>query len=390
MEDNRNIWIDYLRSFLTVLVVAHHSSLAYTTFANFDKNVYIDSTNPVVDVKRWIGLDIFQNFNDIFFMSLMFLIGGLFLSKSISKKGTKNFLMDRVCRLLIPFLFLGTLFMLIAYFPAYWLSYNNTNVTAYVHDFFTTQRWPAGPTWFIWVLFLFNFLLVFINPIIKRLKLNIKNLLTNLETKPSLLFVVSLLMTWLLYVPIAHTVGAGIWTGWLPFDFQLSRILLYFGYFMIGVLIGNTDFNSNLLSQNSPVIKSWWIWITLSLSIYVLLTISTRCLTDMVTKGKINEFKAWMIYFTIFVSSCVSSCLAFITAFRKWAVHKIDWCDSLSENAYLIYLTHYIFVVWMQFLLLKYELPAFFKFSLTFSVTLACSWTLSYFLRKLRFFNRYL
>lgn len=72
MESNRDIWLDYLRSFLTVLVVAHHSSLVYTTFAIFDRNAYVNSTNPVVDAKRWIGLDIFENFNDIFFMSLMF------------------------------------------------------------------------------------------------------------------------------------------------------------------------------------------------------------------------------------------------------------------------------------------------------------------------------
>jgi glucans biosynthesis protein C len=41
MEKNRNLWIDYLRSALTVLVVAHHSSLAYTTFAHFDTKTYI-------------------------------------------------------------------------------------------------------------------------------------------------------------------------------------------------------------------------------------------------------------------------------------------------------------------------------------------------------------
>ena len=87
MKENRNIWVDNLRSSLTILVVAHHSTLAYTSFARFDKEVYINSTNPIVDPKRWVGLDIFQNFNDIFFMSLMFLIGGLFLSKSIAKKG---------------------------------------------------------------------------------------------------------------------------------------------------------------------------------------------------------------------------------------------------------------------------------------------------------------
>ncbi|MDD3915385.1 MAG: hypothetical protein PHF76_12155 [Bacteroidales bacterium] len=82
MTENRNIWIDYLRSFLTVLVVTHHSTLAYTTFASFDKEVYIKSTHPIVDVERWIGLDIFVSFNDIFFMSLMFLIGVYFFQKA--------------------------------------------------------------------------------------------------------------------------------------------------------------------------------------------------------------------------------------------------------------------------------------------------------------------
>jgi glucans biosynthesis protein C len=80
---NRNNWLDYLRSFLTVLVVAHHSSLAYTTFAHFNKDAYILSTHPVVDTVRSKGLDIFEDFNDIFFMSLLFLISGLFVVKSL-------------------------------------------------------------------------------------------------------------------------------------------------------------------------------------------------------------------------------------------------------------------------------------------------------------------
>ncbi|SEN92974.1 Acyltransferase family protein [Chitinophaga rupis] len=83
----RTLWIDYLRSFITALVVAHHASLAYTTFASFNKDAYILSTHPIVDTHRWIGLDIFENFNDVFFMSLMFFISGLFVLTSLDKKG---------------------------------------------------------------------------------------------------------------------------------------------------------------------------------------------------------------------------------------------------------------------------------------------------------------
>ena len=117
----RNLWIDYLRSFLTVLVVAHHSSLAYTTFAYFDHTTYINSTSPVVDNSRWLGMDIFENFNDIFFMSLLFLISGLFIFKSINKKGRKIFLYDRFKRLGIPFIIAVTFIIPIAYVPSYYL-----------------------------------------------------------------------------------------------------------------------------------------------------------------------------------------------------------------------------------------------------------------------------
>ena len=82
----RVLWVDYLRSFITVLVVAHHSTLAYTTFARFNPHAYILSTHPIIDSKRWVGLDIFENFNDVFFMALMFLIGGFFVVTGTEKE----------------------------------------------------------------------------------------------------------------------------------------------------------------------------------------------------------------------------------------------------------------------------------------------------------------
>lgn len=44
----RSYWIDYLRSTLTILVIAHHSAIAYATFGKFHKERYIASTSPVV------------------------------------------------------------------------------------------------------------------------------------------------------------------------------------------------------------------------------------------------------------------------------------------------------------------------------------------------------
>lgn len=280
--------------------------------------------------------------------------------------------------------------MLITYFPAYYVSHNDLDVFAYVRDFFTVEGWPVGPPWFLWVLFFFNVLFVLVNPIVQKYKPEVNVLTDHFSSKPLLLFFVLVLFTWIAYVPIAHIVGAGTWIGWLPFDFQLSRFLLYFVYFMIGVLIGNTSFNEKLFSKSSLIVDKWWLWIMLSLGIFVNLVISSLYLSEMVMNNQIKEFYALMISFALFVLSCVSSCLAFITVFRKFAVRNIKWWNSLSGNAYLIYLIHYIFVVWIQFFLMKYELPAFVKFAITFVFALALSWITSSLLRKIKVVKRYL
>jgi hypothetical protein len=384
--------VDYLRAAITVLVVAHHSSLAYTTFANFDKTAYINSTNPIVDNKRWIGLDIFENFNDIFFMSLMFFIGGLFLTKSITKKGTAAFIRDRLLRLFIPFLLIGTLANLIAYFPSFYIAHNETNVIAYIVDFFTVEKWPVGPPWFIWVLFLFNLLFALTYALMGKIYKNTDNRIHRPGNRPLLVFLFLALLTWILYVPVAYNIGAGTWTGFGPFDFQLSRILLYFGYFMAGVFIGNSDFNNGIFARERGLVSKWKIWCILALAMYAVLIVigATDVLKNMVLQGTLPEFAAWMIYYTIYVFSCSLTCLAFVTTFRAKINTPKPWLDSLAANAYLIYLIHFIFVVWTQFLLLDIDFPALGKFLIVFLNSLAISWTISIFLRKLPLVKKYL
>jgi glucan biosynthesis protein C len=387
---SRTLWIDYLRSFITVLVVAHHSSLAYTTFASFNKTAYITSTNPIVDSQRWVGLDIFENFNDVFFMSLMFFIAGLFLFKSIQKKGELGFSRDRVYRLLIPFLLGGTLLNLLAHFPAYRVAHDSTDVIAYVKDFFFVEQWPVGPPWFIWVLFVFNILFALIYSL--RRKWESKILLFNVDwgKKPVAFIFCWFLFTFFLYVPFAFWLGTGNWTGYGPFDFQLNRILLYFGYFMLGTAVGNTAFNDSVFNPASPLVRNWKWWIFLCALTYAILTIFPATLTEMVKQNQMSELVGYLIYFSVYVASCTFSCIAFITMFRATVHSPKSWWNSLSDNAYLIYLVHYVFVIWCQYLLLEAPFPAFVKFLITFIVSVSASWAVSILIRKNAFFRKYL
>ena len=57
----RIVAFDRARTFITLLVLLHHSVVNYTHFGSGDK-------------ARWLGFDLIVLFNDSFFMACMFLI----------------------------------------------------------------------------------------------------------------------------------------------------------------------------------------------------------------------------------------------------------------------------------------------------------------------------
>ena len=129
--------------FITLLVLIHHSAVNYTHFGSGDK-------------MRWLGFDLVVLFNDSFFMACMFLISGLFVHGSLTRRGAADFLRDRAWRLGIPFLVSIFVLMPIAYYPTF-LRYHLPGTTDFnfLHFWWRTLTvgpWPSGPAWFLWVL----------------------------------------------------------------------------------------------------------------------------------------------------------------------------------------------------------------------------------------------
>ena len=385
MEKNRNLWIDYLRSALTVLVVAHHSSLAYTTFAYFDTKTYINSTNPIVDNSRWIGMDIFENFNDIFFMSLMFFISGLFVYRGLIKKGRQTFLVDRIKRLGIPFIIGVSLLIPIAYFPSFYLNNHSFDISEFIKDFVQKQQWPVGPPWFIWILLLFNVIAVIIP---SKFYTSISKTITQLTKNPAQFFTVTLIIVSLAFIPISIWVGQYKWTGFGPFDFQVNRLLLYFAFFIFGTCVGSGDWENHFITNKKFLNKPWHFWLILCLVSYLLVELFTYKVWDIVKEGKLDVNLAWVIFDLLFVASCISSSFAFLSFFKQKIHKQYNLWTNLSANAFGIYLTHYIFITWLQFALLNVSLPVFIKFLIVFIVTLIASWTIINFARKFKNVNQ--
>ena len=219
---NRTPWIDYLRSSITVLVLAHHAALAYTNFSWFDPATYINSTHAVVDSERARSLDFFTGFNDNFFMPLMFFLSGVVTYRSILTKGKPRFIKDRLLRIGLPFVVAELIIIPLAYLPPYFINTEEPGLWHFVQDYVFHQSWPVGPPWFLWLLLLFNLLIL----IPKTAFFSwIHDHLQSWATNPRRLFWLLAVLLVIAYIPISMWLGQYQWTGLGVFDFQVNRFL---------------------------------------------------------------------------------------------------------------------------------------------------------------------
>ncbi|MFA9290364.1 MAG: acyltransferase family protein [Solirubrobacteraceae bacterium] len=387
MTQSRALWLDYMRSFITVLVVAYHSSLAYTTYAYFNTKTYSLSTHPIVDRFRWIGMDIFAHFNDIFFMSLMFFISGLFVYKNLQLKGPKLFLIDRLKRLGIPFLLGVSIILPLAFFPSFYLSHHSLNIIDYLKDFLLNQDWPIGPPWFLWVLLVFNAISIFI-PL--NLYSSISHKIFNYSKSPLKLFISLYFYLCLAFIPLSLYFGHYKWLGIGPFDFQVNRILLYFSIYIFGCFLGSGNWEKYFYTNKKLLAIKWTFWLFFCLLSFFITVLFGFNFWEIINSTFLSNTYGLLIFNLLFVLSCLSIIFCFLAIFKLTIHTPIKTLTNLSSCAFGIYLIHYAFITWLQFILLNFSLPIVFKFLCVFFGSLFLSWCFVYFLRRFAFFKQLL
>lgn len=361
----RDVSIDYLRSFIIILVVFHHAALAYTSFSVFNKTNYVASTAPIVDASRWPVLDLFVGLNDTFFMSLLFLVSGLFVASSLAKKGPAKFFLARLKRLGLPFAIAAVTVMPLAYWPSWLLADPQTDQPFWV-TFFTSDGWPAGPVWFLWVLLAFNGVLALVSKIFPTAIARLEQPLSSFGI---------FLLTLIAYVPITFFVHPFAWTSLGgPFDVQPARVILYFTYFLIGVALGKGNF---WRQQGWP--RHWFAWLVIGIFAFAttvgILIAGMDLLPTPTSKA--------LVMGTLFAAACAGLSLGSLGIFRKYVHQTHPLMENLNSNAFGIYILHYFWITGIQYLLLEAALSAMLKFTICFIVGLICSWGSSHLLRKI-------
>jgi peptidoglycan/LPS O-acetylase OafA/YrhL len=365
--------IGYLRAFVTVLVLAHHAALAYHPFAPAPSASLIAEPRlwpafPVVDAQRWSGFTLLVGFNDTFFMSLMFFLSGLFVWKSLQRKGSAAFLRDRMFRLGLPFVVAAALLAPLAYYPAY-LQTGQRGLAGFWQQWTSLGNWPAGPAWFVWVLMAFDCVAAVLLVVLPEWGKVLGRLLASSSRRPIAFLAILVAASAVAYIPLVLVFSPFRWTEFGPFFFQTSRILHYLVYFLIGVGVGAAGLERGLLARDGALAWRWPLWAGAALfafgiaSLVFIAAISAQ--DSAYLWGALGGFT--------FTLSCAATSMAFLALFVRFAKPRKIF-DSLRENAYGIYLIHYALVSWLQYALLKAQLSAIEKGFIVFVGTLALSW----------------
>jgi peptidoglycan/LPS O-acetylase OafA/YrhL len=372
-----------LRVCITVVVVLHHSILAYCRYVYFDRTHYLWSNVPIADNTKFFGFDCLADFNDCYFMPLMFLISGLFVISSLSRRGPHRYCSARARRLGLPFVAAVTVIMPVAYYQSYLQTGAELAFPAYWLGYFTVYGWPGGPAWFIWVLLLLDALVasaVLLWPDLPRRLAVIPDWLAHRPwTGLALLF----LGTTATYLPMAYHFGSTFWFSWGPFSVQASRILLYPAYFATGVVLGAAGLSHKLLRRTGPFARAWAVCAVLAV-----IAQAGHVAFQLALAHHLPPVAhiPWRIPVAVMlIPVCVFTTITLIGGFIRHLDMPRRWPDLLGPCAYGIYIVHYVPVLWMQAALLTTPLPAVIKAGTVFTVAMVTSWTLVFLLRR----NRY-
>ena len=372
----RIVALDRARTFITLLVVIHHSAVNFTHFGNGDR-------------MRWLGFDLVVLFNDSFFMAFMFLISGLFVHDSLARHGAGGYLRRRAWRLGMPLLVSIFVLIPIAYYASF-LRYHLPGTTDFNYFHYwgrmiTTGPWPSGQSWFLWVLLVFDVIAAAIWMTAPKILGAFGRLIGALRSRPAIAFAAFVVVSVVSYLPLHLWFGDGAWfePGHYPFPIQTSRILLYPAYFFTGVGIGVIGLRVGILAEDGEVERRWATWLSLAVLFFGLILLLVFAHHNWIENFASPALWWRAAYGTVFAMFSAAMAFTVLATSLRLSRASLWLLDAMQPQAYGIFLFHYMFIIWMQYFVYDPAWPAGVKAAMVFAVTLGGSWLLTVLLRKI-------
>lgn len=358
----RELYIDRLRSVMTVFVVLHHTAITYGAPGGW----FYYELKPSAKISSLL-LTLFVATNQAYFMGFFFLLAGYFTPGSLERKGYGEFVRDRALRLGLPLLaFIFGLGPLTAALVTW----------AEGKGFWATCRWLwnhsviiNGPLWFTQALLMFS-----LGYCAWRALFGMS--LTNSPRKPKR---VPPFHIWLI-----HAVGVGLAalairqfvpTGKNIFGLQLGYFASYIFLFAVGISAWRHDWLRQLEWRH---VKFWIVLLLIALACFPI-AIFTAMAQFGPGKANFGGGHSWPAIFYAMWEPFVAWGLisAWLLCFRRWMNTASTFWSWLNRRAYAVYILHPPVLVGVSLLLHGWSAPALVKFAVTGTLACAASWLIS-------------
>jgi glucans biosynthesis protein C len=368
-----------LRGFVIVMVLAFHSFIAYmvtqpATQLPFNAPPYDWTAHPIVDADRFLGFDLFGAFQFLHLMQLMCFMSGLFVWPSLIRKGPATFVRGRMMRLGVPFLFGVYLMMPFTYYPVYRVGAVDPSWAAFWSHWMELPFWPCGPLWFLWFILALNILAAGVYWLVPHSETYLGRLSAYAGNHPVRFFFGLVLISAVAYVPMAAYFPPWRWVEYGPIAFQPGFVPQYTVFFFAGLAVGVQGIERGFLATDAKLAQRWPLWLAAAFASFVLWVAPAALITKGLDHGLPFLPTLRELGLVLFAAS---ACFGSTAVFLRFIAMRRPVLGSIADNSYGIYLFHYFFVIWTQYALLQYQMPAIAKGLIVLAVTLSLSWAVS-------------
>ena len=368
----RHFFLDNLRIYLTILVILHHTAIAYGGSGDWAVR------DPPVDEITPILLTFLVAVNQSYFMSAFFLIAGYFTPRSLERKGAATFIKDRFIRLGIPILVFSTLII---------------NLNQVILDVWQRGRpfkwvvtYSVGHLWFLQALLIFTLIYVGCRALADRVSgwLQIRFFPESFPLDRHMVMSVFLLSVLTFIVRIEYPVGR-----WLDPGFQLAHFVHYTFAFFVGILAYRGDW-LNKLSRDQA--RRWGKVTLIMLPIFFVIAILGGASESDATLVKFLGGLHWQsLVYTIWESIMFIATLTFLLYFfREHLNNSSPRLRLAAASVYTVYIIHQTVVYALNIFFLSVSIPAVVKFVVVSLIAIPVCFLLAVLIRRLPYTSKVL
>ena len=365
-QKERMFYLDNVRIYLTILVILHHATLAYGGMGGWAvRDVITDELSPIL-------FTVFNALNQSYFMTAFFLLAGYFTPRSLERKGSKNFLVDRIIRLGIPLLIYTTLI----------INLNGFMITRFYLDvpFQFVWSYQPGHLWFLQLLFLFALIYV----IFKLFKKEATNMEDRALPSDGIIWIVVILLSFFTFLMrLAYPIGETI------LNVQPGHISHYLFAFFIGIIAYRGDWFRRLTNAKG---KRWgYIALATFPFFFVLFILGGALESDANIPKFLGGFTWQAMAYAVWETIMMVSILIFLLYFFREKFNRTGaLLITMAASVYTVYIIHQTVLYGLNIVFLNFAIPSFVKFFAVALIAVPLCFLLSVLIRKIPYAKRVL